>query len=66
MKQKQNSLWKEKLKYDPIHAFLNLDNNAITYFSSRDLLEKKVVSIQYIWDLPEVKTILKNQQQNSN
>jgi hypothetical protein len=58
--------WRESLKYDPIPALNRLENEAIEYFVQRDLLEKKVDSIEYIWDLPTVQKILEKQQPNGS
>ena len=53
--------WLRYLKYDPIQPLLESDNNALTYFTNRDLLDKQVQPISYIWDLPEVNKIIKKQ-----
>lgn len=50
-----------KFKYIPLKPLLESENDAIIYFTKRDFLEEKVESIDYIWDLPEVQKILKNQ-----
>lgn len=55
-------LLKNQFKYDPIPKLLELNNEVITYFVKRDFLNENVKSIAYVWNLPEVHTILKNQQ----
>ena len=56
------SNWLKNLNYDPIESLLESNNFSIIYFTKRDLLDKKVESIQTIWNLPEVNKILKKQQ----
>jgi hypothetical protein len=38
------------------------DNEAIGYFTCRDLLDEKTLPIDFLWDLPEVKVLLRKQQ----
>ena len=58
--------WLSKLKYDPITVLLESKNTAISYFVKRDLLEEKVPDINIIWNLPELKKILKKQQEDGS
>lgn len=53
--------WQEHLKFNPISSLLSSNNEAIEYFVRRHLLEEKVRPIDYIWELPEVKKIIKKQ-----
>jgi hypothetical protein len=53
--------WLSKFKYNPIKPLRDSNNKAIIYFTKRDLLEKELGNIEYIWDLPEVIKILKKQ-----
>ncbi len=52
--------WLSKFKYDPIKPLLESKNNAIIYFTKRDLLDEKVEATEYVWSFPEVLKILKN------
>jgi hypothetical protein len=58
--------WLSKLKYDPIKPLMDSGNDAIIYFTRRDLLNDDVESIDYIWNLPEVQKILKKQHKNGS
>jgi len=49
------------LKYNAIPRLLNSNNKAIEYFTRRDLLNENVEDISLIWELPEVKKIIKKQ-----
>lgn len=53
--------WLSKFKYDPIKPLLESEDDAIIYFTKRDLLEEKVGPIDSVWDLNEVLKILKKQ-----
>ncbi|MCY3410191.1 MAG: hypothetical protein INQ03_01015 [Candidatus Heimdallarchaeota archaeon] len=54
--------WKEYLPHDPILPLLDSGNKAIHYFTRRDLQDESVEPIKEIWDIPEVKKIIKKQQ----
>ncbi|MFQ5891193.1 MAG: hypothetical protein ACE5HW_00175, partial [Candidatus Methanofastidiosia archaeon] len=41
-------------------------NEVLSYFVNRDLLDEKVKPIDYIWKLPEVKKIIKRQQDDGS
>ena len=58
--------WQKELKVDPVPILLSLGNEAIKYFTMRDLLDKRVESIEILWKLPEVKKILKKQQNDGS
>ncbi len=53
--------WKYALKYNPIPHLLKTENEAILYFTKRDLLEEKVDSIERLWELLPALKILKKQ-----
>lgn len=53
-----------QLKYDPIPTLLSAENPALVYFTKRDLLDEKVLSIKTIWELSQVTKILRRQQRN--
>jgi len=53
--------WRSQFKYDAVKTLIESEDEAIIYFTKRDLLKEEVNSINYIWDLPEAHNILKNQ-----
>jgi len=59
-------LWQKNLTVDPITSLLSSENNAIVYFTRRDLLEDNVKSVKILWKLPEAKKILKKQQNDGS
>jgi hypothetical protein len=50
------------LKINPIETQLSSGNEAVAYFTRRDLLEEKVEPIDFIWQLPEVQKLFRKQQ----
>lgn len=54
--------WREELRVDPMPVLISSSNKAIEYFARRDLLDEKVEPIETLWELPEVKRILRKQQ----
>lgn len=58
--------WRSKFIYDPVKTLLDSGDEAIIYFTKRDLLEEEVNSINYLWDLPEARKILKKQLDNGS
>jgi len=55
-------LWQERLLFDPMPPLLASGNDAVKYFTNRDLLKKRVEPVSSLWLLPEVQNILKKQQ----
>lgn len=49
--------WQEQLMTDPTELLMSLENEAINYFTSRDLLDEKVEPITTLWELPEVEKL---------
>ena len=60
------SKWLAQLNFDPTSTLISLGNEAIVYFTKRDLLEQEVTPISQIWRLPEVQKILRNQQSDGS
>lgn len=58
--------WQKELKMDPVPNLLSLENNAIKYFTKRDLLDNTVAPIETLWKLPEVEKILRKQQSDGS
>ncbi len=59
-------VWKEHFKVDPTDILMSSKNEALKYFTRRDLLDEKVKSIKTLWELPEVEKILRRQQDNGS
>ncbi len=56
--------WKTKFNYDPLTPLIYSKNDAILYFTKRDLLEKEVKSIENLWSLqPAIEIISKQQEE---
>jgi hypothetical protein len=54
-------LWRKQLKFDPVPALLSSANEAIVYFTRRDLLNESAGSLEQVWELPEVRKLLRKQ-----
>jgi hypothetical protein len=54
--------WRTRLRFDPIEPLLASDNVPINYFSYRDLLDRETGPVSCLWELPDVKKILRKQQ----
>jgi len=53
--------WIDFLRNDPINKLLLAQNPALLYFVERDILGKKVASIETLWGLPEPMKIIHKQ-----
>jgi hypothetical protein len=56
--------WQQKVKFDPFPPLMASKNQAIRYFTRRDLLEENVGSIETLWQLPQVTKFLSRQLPN--
>ena len=56
--------WRNQLKFDPLPPLLSSENEALCYFTRRDLLDEKVEPVQSLWHLREVERILGKQLDN--
>ncbi len=54
--------WKIRTKFDAVAALLTSENEAVVYFTRRDLLGKNVEPISFIQELPEIQKMLKQTQ----
>jgi hypothetical protein len=54
--------WCSQFKYSPLKALIASGNEAVVYFTERDLLDREVGSIETVWNLPQVRKILRRQQ----
>ncbi len=53
--------WSNKLKYDPVPSLLSFNNEALSSFVRRDLLDEDL-SVENLWELSEPQKILRKQQ----
>jgi hypothetical protein len=58
------SKWKEYLNYDPIPPLLLTNSKELQYVISKDILEKEVEDIDFLWKLDNAYKILKKQREN--
>ena len=58
--------WREALRYDPIPPLLAASDEALRYFTKRDLLEESVGPIEKLWELPEAQKIARRQQEDGS
>lgn len=58
--------WRETLRYDPIPPLLAEDNEALCYFTQRDLLGESVGPLDQLWELPEAQRIARRQQEDGS
>ncbi|MBY8987514.1 MAG: hypothetical protein KGD61_03590 [Candidatus Lokiarchaeota archaeon] len=56
--------WKEQFKYDPLAPLISSKNEAIIYFTKRDLLEKELEPLETLWILPSAMKIINKQQED--
>lgn len=54
-------MMKKYFNYDPLKHLLSVNNKALKYFITRDLLNKKVDTIRDLWSLPSAQEIFKKQ-----
>ena len=59
-------IWQDHLKVDPVRTLISSKNEALEYFTRRDILDEKVKSIKTLWKLPEVEKILRKQQDDGS
>ncbi len=55
-------LWRNELNIDPVPLLLNIENEAINYFTKRDLLYEDLEPIEILWNSPPAKKIVNKQQ----
>ncbi|MGD0451075.1 MAG: hypothetical protein ABSA79_08505 [Candidatus Bathyarchaeia archaeon] len=54
--------WQNLLRYDPLPQLTSSKNQAIVFFTKRDLQNEKVIQTETLWEQPLVKKIVNNQQ----
>jgi len=60
------SRWQKVLNFDPIPALVSAENQAISFFTLRNLLNQKSEKIEVLWELPEPTKIIRKQQKNGS
>jgi hypothetical protein len=58
--------WQKLLHSDPVPVLLAAENQAIVYFTKRELLNEKVQHIDWVWELPQPQKILKKQREDGS
>jgi len=58
--------WRRELRVDPIPTLISSNNRAIQYFVRRGLLNENAEPIETLWELPEVKRLLRRQQEDGS
>ena len=53
--------WRKQLKFDPLPPLFSSGDEALCYFTRRDLLDEKVESVESLWHLREVERLLDKQ-----
>ncbi|TET85846.1 MAG: hypothetical protein E3J37_01005 [Anaerolineales bacterium] len=58
--------WRRQLTHDPIPQLLSSDNDAVRFFTQRDLIGEGVGSVISLWQLNQVDKIIRKQQDNGS
>jgi len=58
--------WRNELKVDPVPKLLSSGNEAIKYFTLRDLCGRRVESMETLWELPGAKKLLNRQEKDGS
>jgi hypothetical protein len=53
--------WRDRLSYDPLPALLSSGDEALVYFTRRDLLGEDRGPVEQLWVLPGIRKLLKKQ-----
>ena len=61
MNNKPSNNWRNQIRIDTVPALLASSNQAIVYFTKRDLLDERVGPISIVWGLPEAQNLLRKQ-----
>lgn len=56
--------WLNNLKFNPIPTLISSNNEAIVFFTKRDLLEEKEGNTENLWELPEPLKLIKKQKED--
>jgi hypothetical protein len=58
--------WTTVLKKDPVPCLMQVPDEAITYFTGRDLQDWEVLPLISLWELPAVQKILRTQREDGS
>jgi squalene cyclase len=58
--------WQSRLSVDPLPLVLASGNEAISYFTRRDLLDEEVGPVQSLWELPQPTKVLRKQRDDGS
>ncbi|MBN2333931.1 terpene cyclase/mutase family protein [Candidatus Bathyarchaeota archaeon] len=58
--------WTDELRHTPVDALTSSGNDAVTYFTRRDILGEDPGPVEAVWDLPEVRKILRKQRDDGS
>ncbi|MBC8507687.1 MAG: terpene cyclase/mutase family protein [Chloroflexi bacterium] len=58
--------WLENLQSDPISTLLEVQDEALTFFLRRDLLEEDTIPVEDLWKLPPATNLIKKQKENGS
>jgi hypothetical protein len=58
--------WQSRLSVDPLPLLLASGNEAISYFTRRDLLDEEVGPVQSLWELPQPTKVLRKQRDDGS
>lgn len=53
--------WLSRLSVNPIPALVDWTDNALAYFTRRDVLQQSVDPVESLWDLPAASRLIRNQ-----
>jgi hypothetical protein len=56
--------WRNRFEHDPVNPLLSSHNNAIIYFTNRDLLGKQVPNINVLSNEPEARKLIRKQMED--
>ena len=57
--------WREQLKFDPLPPLLGANNQVISYFAKRELLQKELVPIEEFWNSCGLERLYFNRQRDN-
>jgi len=58
--------WRRRLVFDPLPPLIAAESGAIRYYARRDLLGESVPSIASLWELNQVRRLLRKQKDNGS
>jgi hypothetical protein len=58
--------WRRKLIFDPLPPLITAENEVLRYYARRDLVPEAVPSIASLWELNEVRRLVRKQKDNGS